>query len=142
MLNIPFFKSSRVKITDGIKNKIIKVANAIPKTIVIAIGIKNCACKLFSNKSGVNPPIVVAEVKRTALNLSQLPLTTASSSDSCSALSSILRTSTIESFINIPESPNIAKKLSMVRSKPSTKWPKTVPIKPKGITEITTNGLV
>ena len=49
------------------------VAIARPKIMVIAIGIKNCACKLVSNNKGVRPPMVVSDVSRTARNRSWPP---------------------------------------------------------------------
>jgi hypothetical protein len=43
------------------------VAIAIPYAIEIAIGIKNCACLLFSKIKGAKPATVVKEVKKIAL---------------------------------------------------------------------------
>tara|TARA_B100001123_G_C14691191_1_gene781400 strand:+ start:401 stop:616 length:216 start_codon:yes stop_codon:yes gene_type:complete len=62
--------STPTNIKEGIKTNTKKVAANNPNTIVIAIGFKNCACKLLSNKRGVSPAIVVKDVNNTALNLS------------------------------------------------------------------------
>lgn len=53
----------------GITIRINTVLNANPKEILVAIGIKNCACNERSNNNGVNPAIVVNEVRITALSL-------------------------------------------------------------------------
>ena len=56
----------------ALKTDTSNVANARPNTIVIAIGNKNCACRLFSNINGIKPPMVVSEVNSTARNRSRL----------------------------------------------------------------------
>ena len=53
---------------NGNINNVKKVAIIIPYEIEIAIGIKNCAERLFSNINGANPAIVVNDVKKMALN--------------------------------------------------------------------------
>ena len=45
----------------------IRVANRTPNATEIAIGIRNCACKLRSKRSGVKPAKVVSEVRRIGL---------------------------------------------------------------------------
>ena len=52
--------------TAGINNRISRVPYARPKTMDVAIGIKNCACNEVSNKIGVSPAIVVRDVSKTA----------------------------------------------------------------------------
>ena len=42
-----------------------------PKIMVIAIGIKNCACTDCSNSNGSKPPMVVSDVNKIARNLRQ-----------------------------------------------------------------------
>ena len=78
---IVFFNSEPININEGIKIKTKTVDDNRPKTIVIAIGFKNCACKLFSNSKGVSPPIVVKEVSNTALSLSWEPCITDSKTE-------------------------------------------------------------
>ena len=85
--------------------------------MVIAIGIRNCACRLVSKSSGVRPPMVVAEVRITARSRSQAPSTMAS----CVACpsrnrSSMVVTRMIESLTMMPESPISATRLRIVRS--------------------------
>jgi hypothetical protein len=46
--------------------------------MVVAIGIRNCACGEVSNKIGVNPPMVVSDVTKTARSRIRLALTIAS----------------------------------------------------------------
>ncbi len=60
-------KFSSINIIEGTTNRMSRVPSAKPKTIDIAIGIRNCACSDSSNKIGVNPAMVVIEVNSTAL---------------------------------------------------------------------------
>jgi len=50
----------------GIANNTNRVENLKPKTIEMAIGIKNCAGSDFSKSRGIKPKIVVNEVSNTA----------------------------------------------------------------------------
>ena len=109
--------------------------------MVIAIGFKNWACTLPSNNNGVNPAIVVNEVKITALNLSLAPVTIALFiSIPFSIFSYILDTIIIESLMTIPDKPNIATKDSIVMSKPVIQCPPITPTKVNGIIDIIENG--
>ncbi len=58
--------SAPIPINAGSRNSRMNVANASPKQRVSAIGIRNCACRLFSNRSGDIPPMVVRVVSRMA----------------------------------------------------------------------------
>jgi hypothetical protein len=55
-----------------------KAVTPRPKTIVAAIGMRNCAWSDVSNIRADNPPIVVRDVSKTGLNLSTTPLIIAS----------------------------------------------------------------
>ena len=119
----------------NIKTKIVENSN--PKTIVIAIGFKNCACTLVSNSNGVKPPIVVKDVRITALNLSWAPFITAIfSSIPFLILLLILDTIIIESLMTIPDSPRIATKDNIVISKPVIQCPIMTPINVNGIIDM------
>ena len=55
--------------SDGTSTRVTTVANITPKLSDIAMGIRNCACTLFSkNTSGVRPAKVVKLVSQIALN--------------------------------------------------------------------------
>ena len=133
-------KSSTTAIRAGTTNRIKNVAMPRPKTIVIAIGIKNCACRLFSKRSGSKPPTVVAEVNIIGRNLSQEAFTIASVIDSDLSLSSTVVANIIEPLIMIPESPIRPIRLKIVRLYPSSQWPIAAPINPIGIIAIMANG--
>ena len=88
-----------------------------PNTIVAAIGIKNCACRDFSNIRADKPPIVVSDVSKTGLNLFITPDITACLKISklivfpfinSSNLLSIVETNIIELFTTIPARANNA----------------------------------
>ena len=88
-----------------------------PNTIVAAIGIKNCACRDFSNIRADKPPIVVSDVSKTGLNLFITPDITAFLNISklmgfpfiySSNLLSIVETKIIELFTTIPARANNA----------------------------------
>ncbi len=64
-------------ISVGMTSSTSRVVAINPNTSVIAIGIRNCAWKLLSNSKGVNPPIVVSDVRITARKRSQVPSTIA-----------------------------------------------------------------
>ncbi len=120
-----------------------RVETIRPKTMVTAIGMMNCACRLVSNISGVSPPMVVSEVRMTARSRSRAPSMSAARSGSPRrSQSSMLVTRMIESLTTIPDRPTSATMLRIVRSKPSSQWPSVAPTKPTGITDITTIGRV
>ncbi len=105
------------------------------------MGIRKRACKLVSKIIGVRPPIVVSEVKRTALSLSTLPLAAAVIRSSPSARRpSIVMINTMESFTTIPASPKRAIMERIVKSNPINRCPSVAPIKPKGMISITAIG--
>ena len=43
--------------------RVIRVANTTPNASEVAIGMRNCACRLFSKSGGVKPTKVVRDVK-------------------------------------------------------------------------------
>ena len=111
----PDLISSVTTMREGTTNKINNVAMPNPNTMVIAIGIRNCACILRSNIRGVNPPIVVIEVRMIGLNLSHDAPIIASKSVSDFIRWSTVVANIIEPFITIPDKPTKPIKLKMVR---------------------------
>ena len=51
----------------GTKRRTSRVANARPKLIETAIGIRNCACSEVSNNNGLKPAMVVKVVMSTGM---------------------------------------------------------------------------
>ena len=101
-VNCPRLFSIKI-ISAGTTSKISNVANLRPKHIVIAIGTMYIAKLNVSNNSGVNPAIVVKEVRMTALNRDKEASCIASTTD-CPA-SRFLRKKlikTIESLTTMP----------------------------------------
>ena len=61
------FNELLMEIRIGNINNVRNVASAIPYAILIAMGIRNCACRLVSNINGAKPAIVVMDVRNMAL---------------------------------------------------------------------------
>ena len=49
---------------EGMSSNVITVAKIIPKPRLMAMGIRNLACTLFSNIMGIRPKDVVSDVSR------------------------------------------------------------------------------
>ena len=62
----------------GMNSRIRMVAKPSPKLMLMAIGIRNCACSEVSKMSGSSPQMVVREVRATARRRAQTALTISS----------------------------------------------------------------
>ena len=63
------FTSSSTKYKQGTSSREINVENITPNPSVAAMGMRNCACTLFSINIGKSPKKVVSEVSRMGRNL-------------------------------------------------------------------------
>ena len=92
-----------IKAGTTIKTKI--TPNPRPKTSVITVGLRNCACDEVSYSKGDRPRTVVNVVSNTGLNRSVTPSTIAGNRPRSLEYSSIVVTKTMESLIIIPTMP-------------------------------------
>ena len=117
------------------------VANKTPKLRDVAIGIRNCACKLVSKSSGKRPTNVVREVRMIGLKRFAPADSIAFRMGAPFSLSLFIKsTKTRLSLTTTPAkatNPSIDK---ILMDWPIIQWPNIAPINPNGITNITING--
>ena len=130
-----------VKYKDGTSNKVITVANKIPKAKEIAIGITTCACKLRSKMMGNKPIKVVSDVKIIALNRCE-PASIAAFTKEWPSLRARLTKSTMIklSFTTTPDKAMIPQIDSTLTACPNTRCPTIAPTIPNGITDMMIKG--
>jgi len=121
--------------------RVIRVANTTPNANEVAIGMRNCACTLFSKSRGVRPTKVVSDVKMIGRKRAT-PDSRIASCKGCHAFLARLMKSTITklSLTTTPvraTMPNMERK---VKSMPIRICPQIAPTNPNGIALITIKG--
>ena len=106
----------------------------------MTVGLRNCACCDDSNKSGVRPSTVVSVVSSTGRKRSTTASTIAERQSRFLRYSSIVLTRIIESLMMMPVMPIRPTTENTDSGTSQCQCPNNAPVRPKGITDITTMG--